>query len=180
MQPQIIGTENIAQPQQATHVDGHLNVASVHEIKRTFNHNERAHFYTGEERITLQNEYILRVRELQESNDNLQREIVTKEKQMVVSSDPLSILADVEHSKIMIARNTGEIVKIYIQDEERRKRIAELEEQNAKLRVQMIATQGKFITNHNMQERTQHAADFFLTKATYERNLAELIELCQA
>jgi hypothetical protein len=187
MQPHVIAQQQMGENTQlhAGQMDGHINTPNVHEAiivnpaKAMLNHDERATLYSGQDRLTLQNHNISRVRELQESNDNLQRDILKKEKQMANSSDPLAILADIEHCKIMIARNTGEILKIYTMDEERRKRIAELEEQNAKLRTEMIVTQGKFITNHDMQQRTKYAAEFFMNKASYEKNIAELIELTQ-
>jgi hypothetical protein len=112
-------------------------------------------------------------------NDNLQREISRKERLLLGAADPLAISADIEHAKIMLARNTGEILKIYTEDEERRRRIAELEAQNIRLRADMVSTQSKFISDHDMQHRTRHAAEFFLSKSKLEKNIAEIIELCQ-
>lgn len=183
MQPHVI-TNTQPEVQQAT-VEGHVNSAQLQDailaqpVRKTFSPEERAGFYMGEDRLTLQNHNILRVRELQEMNDNLQREISRKEKLMLGAADPLAIAADVEHAKIMLARNTGEILKIYTEDEERRRRIAELEAQNIRLRSEMVAKQSKFIMDHDMQARTRHAADFFLNKSKLEKNIAEIIELCQ-
>lgn len=142
-----------------------------------YTHDERAKFYTGHERINLQGTQVQRVRELQEENDNLQREIIVKEKDVVNCIDPLAILADIEHRQTMIARNTGEILKIYRKNEERIARIKELETQNAKLNSEMISAQGKFISTNDMQLRTRLASEFFILKATIERNLKEINDL---
>src|SRR5580700_2455096 len=84
-----------------------------------FNHDDRAQFYTGQDRMTLQARQIQKVRELQETNDNLQRQIARNEKALVHAEDPLSILAEIEHCNIMIARNAGEILNIHSQNERR-------------------------------------------------------------
>jgi hypothetical protein len=144
---------------------------------RLFNHDDRAEFYTGCERMTLQMTQIQRVRELQESNDSLQRQISRNEKEVLHAEDALSILAEIEHCNIIIARNTGEILNIYNQNEKRLQRIMELEAQNINLQQEMSDTQGKFITCHEMSQRTKFAAEFFTTKAQYERNLIEIREL---
>ncbi|MBS0604237.1 MAG: hypothetical protein JSS60_04275 [Verrucomicrobia bacterium] len=144
---------------------------------RLFSHDDRAEFYTGNERVTLQMRPIQRVRELQEANDNLQRQVTRNEKELAHAEDPLAILAEIEHCNIMIARNTGEILNIYTQNEQRIKRIAELEAQNINLHQEMSDTQGKFITCHDMTQRTKFAAEFFITKAQYEKNVAEIREL---
>lgn len=155
-------------------------IAQVQEVLNPkLTYDNRSDFYTGEDRLTLQISQIQRVRDLQETNDNLQREIRMKEKMLSNSSDPLSVLADMEHCNIMIARNTGEILKIHTQNEARLRRIAELEEQNIRLEKEMVIMQGKFITTHDMQQRTKYAAEFFLTKASMEKNIAELAELNQ-
>ena len=186
MQPQVLtNTQSDAHQATFSNVDGHINGAHLQEtvisqtVRKTFSPEERAGFYAGEDRLTLQNHNVLRVRELQEINDNLQRDVSRKEKLLLSASDPLAISADIEHAKIMIARNTGEILHIHTRDEERRRRIAELEAQNIKLRADMVAMQSKFITDHDPHSRTRHAAEFFLGKARFESNIAELIELNQ-
>jgi len=146
-------------------------------VTRLFNHDDRAEFYTGGERMTLQMRQIQRVRELQESNDNLQRQIAQNEKELLHVEDPLTVLAEIEHCNIIIARNTGEILNIYTQNEKRLKRIMELEAQNIDLQQEMSDTQGKFITCHEMSKRTKFAAEFFINKAQYEKNLMEIREL---
>ncbi len=144
-----------------------------------FSHDDLAEFYTGQERMTLQMRSIKRVRELQEANDNLQRQVTRNEKEISHSEDPLAILAEIEHCKIMIARNTGEIVNIYTSNEKRLKRIGELEAENINLQQDMSDTQGKFITCHDMTQRTKFAAEFFLTKSQFEKNVAEVHDLNQ-
>jgi hypothetical protein len=155
--------------------EGHRLIANP--AARLFTHDDRAEFYTGSERITLQTKPIQRVRELQEANDNLQRQIARNEKEILHADDPLSILAEIEHCNIMIARNTGEILNVYTQNETRLKRIVELEAQNINLQQEMSDTQSKFITCHEMAQRTKFAAEFFVTKAQFEKNLTELREL---
>jgi hypothetical protein len=146
-------------------------------VTRLFTHDDHAEFYTGKERMTLQMRQIQRVRELQESNDNLQRQVTQNEKELLHVEDPLAILAEIEHCNIIIARNTGEILNIYSQNEKRLKRIMELEKQNINLQQEMSDTQAKFITCHEMAQRTKFAADFFLSKAQFEKNLVEIREL---
>jgi len=140
---------------------------------------ERAEFYAGKDRIDLQGESVQRVRELQEENDHLQREISAKEEELKSCTDPLSILADIEHRKIIIARNTGEILKIYLRNEERIKRIKELENHNNKIQNEMMEMQGRFISTKNMDEKTKFASEFFVLKSQIERNLKEISTLNQ-
>ncbi len=139
----------------------------------------RSDFYTGNERVTLQGKYVQRVRELQEINDNLQRQIIKNQKDMPESHDPLSILADIEHCYIMITRNTGEIMNIYTMNENRLKRIAELEAENINLQQEISDAQGKFSGTQEMDLRTKFATDYFANKARYEKNLVEIQELSQ-
>lgn len=140
-------------------------------------HEERAKFYTGYERLDLQRAHVQRVRELQEENDYLQREILAKEKEVLTAVDPLVLLADIEHRQTVIARNTGEILKIYRVNEERLRRIKELEDQNLKLQEDIVAAQTKFIATNDMQVRTQVAAEFFVLKSTLDANEQEIAEL---
>lgn len=154
--------------------------APISPFQGTSTHDERAKFYTGYERLDLQNAAVQRVRELQEENDNLQREILSKEKEIIDSPDPLVIVADIEHRQTMIARNTGEVLKIYRINEERLNTIRMLEEQNNKLNTEIISAQGKFIAINDMQQRTQIASEFFILKAHLEKNLQELSELTRS
>ncbi|MBS0630014.1 MAG: hypothetical protein JSS30_07330 [Verrucomicrobia bacterium] len=138
---------------------------------------ERAQFYTGSERLNLQGNSVQRVRELQEENDHLQREIVAKEEELVDCTDPLVILADIEHRKVIIARNTGEILKIYLRNEERLKRIKELQNHNTRIQNEMMEMQGRFIATKDMSEKTKFASEFFVMKSEIEKNLSEINEL---
>jgi hypothetical protein len=138
---------------------------------------ERAQFYAGGDRLDLQGNQVQRVRELQEENDHLQREIVAKEGSITDSTDPLSILADIEHRKVIIARNTGEILKIYLRNEERLKRVKELEGRNSKIQTEMMEMQSRFISTKDMSEKTKFASEFFILKSEIERNLQEISEL---
>ncbi len=154
------------------------DVAQAQSATKEIAENEpRAQFYTGHERLNLQGSQVQRVRELQEENDHLQREIISKEREIVSCTDPLAILADVEHRKIIISRNTGEILKIYQKNEERLKRINELEAHNGRIQCELMSMQGKFISTNDMEERTDCASKFFLLKSTIERNLSEIEEL---
>src|SRR5579872_3329705 len=66
-----------------------------------FSNNERIHFYNGQDRSTYQISNIQKVRELQEANDNLQRKVMQLQKDLRDSSDPLALLAEIEHCNIM-------------------------------------------------------------------------------
>lgn len=150
---------------------------SAANASQNFSILERAQFYAGHDRLNLQGSSVQRVRELQEENDHLQREIVAKEEELANCTDPLAILADVEHRKIIIARNTGEILKIYLRNEERIKRIKELESHNMRIQNEMMEMQGRFISTKDMEEKTKFASDFFIMKSEIEHNLQEINEL---
>lgn len=147
--------------------------------KQSFKQDDLSKFYTGQDRLSLQSFNLQRVRELQENNDNLQRDILKKEKEVLNSADPLSILADIEHCRIMIARNTGEILKIYSQNDARLKRIQELEAENVRLKEEIIDMRDQFIQTHEVHARTKHAMEFFIMKEKIEKNAAEIYELNQ-
>lgn len=138
---------------------------------------DRVNFYAGHDRLNLQGTCVQRVRDLQEENDHLQREITAKEEELVNCTDPLAILADIEHRKIIIARNTGEILKIYLRNEERLKRIKELESHNSRIQKEMMEMQGRFISTKDMEEKTKFASEFFILKAEIEKNLQEISDL---
>ena len=148
------------------------NVGSKH-----FSNIERAQFYAGHDRLDLQGNSVQRVRELQEENDHLQREVSAKEKEIAECADPLAILADIEHRKVIIARNTGEILKIYLRNEERIKRVKDLEAHNSRIQNEMMEMQGQFISTKDLQEKTKFASEFFIMKSQIERNLKEIGEL---
>lgn len=152
-------------------------VENARKVTKSFSTSERAQFYAGHDRLNLMGTSVQRVRELQEENDHLQREIVAKEAELSGCTDPLVILADIEHRKIIIARNTGEILKIYLRNEERIKRIKELESHNSRIQTEMMEMQGRFISTKDMDEKTKFASEFFILKSEIERNLQEITEL---
>jgi hypothetical protein len=147
------------------------------DAARGFSNLDRAQFYAGSDRLNLQGTMVQRVRELQEENDHLQREIAAKEDELSGCTDPLAILADIEHRKIIIARNTGEILKIYLRNEERIKRIKQLEKRNDSIQNDMMQMQGRFISTKDMDEKTKFASEFFIMKSEIERNLEEIADL---
>jgi hypothetical protein len=149
----------------------------VNPSTKLFSQGDRTAFYTGQERISLQRAQIERVRELQAQNDNLQRELSVREKELAHEVDPLSTVAEIEHIKIMIARNTGEILNIYAENEERLKRIAELEAKNYNLLQEKSDAQGQFIASHETEHRIKFASDFFHAKGHYEKNVSEISNL---
>lgn len=155
----------------------HTTAAAQHTL--LVSHDDMIHFYNGSDCSKLQNVNIQKVRELQDSNDKLQRLNAQLEKDVKASNDALTLLADKERNQTIIARNTGEILKIQIENERRLTRIAFLEAQNERLRGEIITQRDQFIDNHSMQDRTKHAADFFLTKSQIEKNINELLELTQ-
>lgn len=170
------------QPEAGLSIEDEMKAAIAENIQsvREFSSVDRAQFYGGQERSNLQGESVSRVRQLQEENDHLQREIMSKEKEVAECTDPLSILAEIEHRKIIIARNTGEILKIYLRNEERLKRIKHLEEANAKIQSEMMDMQGQFISTKDMEAKTKFASEFFVMKSEIERNLEEIEELSQS
>lgn len=142
-----------------------------------FNPQDRAKFYTGHERLELQASQVQRVRQLQEENDHLQREITAREKELIESKDPLIILADIEHRKTIIARNTGEILNIYARNEERLKKITQLQEETSSLKSELKSMQSQFINTNNMDEKTKFASDYFVLRTNIEKNTQELDNL---
>jgi len=145
------------------------------ERKSLFSYDERAIFYCGQDRVTLQADQIRRVRELEESNDYLQRDIFLKEEELKKSPEnSLTLLASVEHAKMMIACNTGEILKIYAQDEQRYTRATELEAQNKQLREEIVDMEERWANCHDMTQRTKLARDIFLSRDIVKKNLDEM------
>lgn len=151
--------------------------SKVQQNTKEFNNMDRAQFYAGHDRLNLRGECVQRVRELQEENDHLQREIVAKESEIINCKDPLAILADIEHRRIIVARNTGEILKIYLRNEERMKRVKELEAHNNRIQNEMMEMQGQFIKTKDMDDKTRFASEFFILRSEIERNLEEINEL---
>lgn len=140
---------------------------------------EMVHFYNGHDCAKLLPADLQKVRELQEANDRLQRQVCQLEKDIKNSNDALTLLAEKERCLIIIARNTGEILKTHIANEERLRRIAELEAENIKLKQEMGVQRDQFIDTHELHARSKHAADFFLTKQKIEQNADEIVDLTQ-
>ncbi|NDD58235.1 MAG: hypothetical protein EBZ47_03145 [Chlamydiae bacterium] len=173
-------TLKVSQPKLESPVFSKMAAASAtdhilsHQAKQFFIRDERHEFYGGKDRKSLQSSSLIRVRELHEANDNLQRQIERCQQELLQSQDPLSIHAEIEHCEIILARNTGEILNIYSVNEARLRRISELQARNLELEEQMRNSQNQFISTRDMNERTQFATDFFLHKSTHDRNLSEI------
>jgi hypothetical protein len=141
----------------------------------------RAQFFTDADRTTLQRSQILRVRELEEINDDLQRQLIQKQAELKhLPHDPFNLLKEIENIKMTIAFNAGEILKIYAQNRYRLNRIAELEAQNAHLRNELDENEGKWPITYPMHDRANLASSIFLAKETIEKNNVELFELKKA
>lgn len=122
---------------------------------------------------------MLRIQELQDINEKLHRQILQIEKDIHNSSDALSLLAEKERCVILIARNSGEIAKIHVENEERLRRISELEVRNKRLAVDKVAQRESFGDIRDPQQRIKHASDYFLTQSRMEKNADEIFELNQ-
>lgn len=160
-------------------------IASITEVKvekaQTVNSkqdlNNRFEFYVGKERMTLRNEDLQRIRELQDANDQLQRQVAMQKQELFQVADSLKLSAEIEQSMCMIARNAGEILSIYSDNESRLRRISALEDKNLNLQQDMSDVLGKVATCHEMHQKTQFAKEYFLKKAEYDRNTAEIQRL---
>lgn len=139
--------------------------------------NNRFEFYVGKERMTLRNEDLQRIRELQDANDQLQRQVATQKQELFQVADSLKLSAEIEQSMCMIARNAGEVLSIYSDNESRLRRISALENKNINLQQDMSDVLGKVATCHEMHQKTQFAKEYFLKKAEYDRNTAEIQRL---
>ncbi len=176
MSPQEATVANTAQTSTKAHNN---SFAAAQPEKINVAQDDQIFFYNGEDATTLPSSKLLKVRELQATNDSLQRQVAQMEKDLKDSSDSLTILAERERCLIMIARNTGEILKIHTENELRLRRIAELESENNRLKVEIMTQRDKFIDTHDMRQRTKHASSFFLTKSKIEKNTNELLDLTQ-
>lgn len=146
--------------------------------KPQLNFSERSRFYTCIDRKTLRDASIRRVRELEDLNDMLQREIVQFEEELSQApSDVPTLLAMIEHKKAMIARNTGEVLKIFIQEEERAQRIAELEAHNKRLEKEIAEKQSQWERTHDHEARIRISSVLLLNREKINYNLAELVDL---
>ncbi|HEV3270283.1 MAG TPA: hypothetical protein VGZ69_06525 [Candidatus Rhabdochlamydia sp.] len=139
--------------------------------------NSRFEFYVGKERMSLRNEDLQRIRELQDANDQLQRQVAIQKQELFQVADSLKLSAEIEQSMCMIARNAGEVLSIYSDNESRLRRISALEDKNINLQQDMSDVLGRVATCHEMQQKTQFAKEYFLKKAEYDRNTAEIQRL---
>lgn len=139
--------------------------------------NNRFEFYVGKERMTLRNEDLQRIRELQDANDQLQRQVAIQKQELFQVADSLKLSAEIEQSICMIARNAGEVLSIYSDNESRLRRISALEDKNINLQQDMSDVLGKVATCHEIQQKTQFAKEYFMKKAEYDRNTAEIQRL---
>lgn len=139
--------------------------------------NNRFEFYVGNERMSLRNEDLQRIRELQDTNDQLQRQVATQKQELLHVADSLKLSAEIEQSICMIARNAGEVLSIYSNNEARLRRISTLEDKNINLQQDMSDILGKVAVCHEMYQKTQFAKEYFLKKAEYDRNTAEIQRL---
>ncbi|KAG6559743.1 hypothetical protein RHABOEDO_000956 [Candidatus Rhabdochlamydia oedothoracis] len=137
----------------------------------------RFEFYVGKERMTLRNEDLQRIRELQDSNDQLQRQVAMQKQELFQVADSLKLSAEIEQAMCMIARNAGEVLSLYSDNESRLRRISALENKNINLQQDMSDLLGKVATCHEMHQKTQFAKEYFLKKAEYDRNTAEIQRL---
>ncbi|MDR2539688.1 MAG: hypothetical protein LBC45_03690 [Chlamydiales bacterium] len=139
--------------------------------------NSRFEFYVGKERMTLRNEDLQRIRELQDANDQLQRQVVMQKQELFQVADSLKLSAEIEQSMCMIARNAGEVLSIYANNESRLRRISSLENKNINLQQDMSDVLGKVTICHEIHQKTQFAKEYFLKKAEYDRNIEEIQRL---
>lgn len=134
-------------------------------------------FYHCSEKTELRDADLNRIREIQQENDQFQREIFQRRKSTEHCADNLGSLAEIEHFKILIAKNAGEILKFYKKNRERLNKIQELEQQNISLNMDAEKEQELFIEALNIEERAQHAAKFFFIKESIAENKEEILRL---
>jgi|GEM_PF-6108241 len=120
-----------------------------------------------------------KIQELQAANDELHRQVAQMEKDINHSADALTLIAEKERCMILMARNSGEIAKIHAENEERLRRIAELEGKNKRLATEKVAQRDSFMDIRDPHERAKHASNFFLTQSKLEKNADEIFELNQ-
>ncbi|PWU14420.1 MAG: hypothetical protein C5B45_04450 [Chlamydiae bacterium] len=158
-------------------IDKEVKVEKSQTVHSKQNLNNRFEFYVGKERMTLRNEDLQRIRELQDANDQLQRQVAMQKQELFQVADSLKLSAEIEQSMCMIARNAGEVLSIYSDNESRLRRISALEDKNINLQQDMSDVLGKVAICHEMHQKTQFAKEYFLKKAEYDRNTAEIQRL---
>lgn len=138
----------------------------------------RSSFYTGYDRKSLQVQAIRRVRELEEMNDVLQREIhILEEECQNTPEDLAKLLADLEYRKSILARNTGEIMKIFREDSERIFRIHELQEMNIRLQKEIEEGQELWNKKCDLDTRIRISSEMLYNQELISKNLQEIAEL---
>lgn len=139
--------------------------------------NNRFDLYVGKEKMTLRSDDLQRIRELQDANDQLKRQVASQKKELFQATDSLKLSAEIEQTMCIIARNAGEILSIYSDNESRLRRISELEERNMHLQEEMSDVLGKIAICFDMHQKTKFSKGYFLKKAEYDRNTAEIQRL---
>lgn len=173
--------------QKISHIDEaektvHPHVTQAQPISPTHHitHHEKAKFYSGEESVSLPSSALKRVRDLQAANDELQRHIAALRHDCSLSQDPLKIMNDIGYAQATVARNTGEIMNIFLQNEKRLAQIAELEKHNINLQQEITDTMSAFGV-HNEQEKKIHCATgYFSAKTNLDHNVLLLQQLKNA
>lgn len=158
-------------------IDKEVKVEKAQTVSSKQDSNNRFEFYVGKERMTLRDEDLQRIRELQDANDQLQRQVAIQKQELFQVADSLKLSAEIEQSMCMIARNAGEVLSIYSDNESRLRRISALENKNINLQQDMSDVLGRVATCHEMHQKTQFAKEYFLKKAEYDRNTAEIQRL---
>jgi hypothetical protein len=162
-----------AEPRHHTEMSGESALRAL-ESRTLFTSAQRAQIYCGQDRMMIPNNQLERIYILEKNNDQLQREAYRLEQSLNSSKDPFANLAGIEHAKMSIAKNTGEILKIYDTTAFRLQRIAELEIQNEVMNRENEEKQSKWTTLHNMEERTNLASSIFMNKDLISRNELEI------
>ncbi|MGL5263033.1 MAG: hypothetical protein ACRDAI_00405 [Candidatus Rhabdochlamydia sp.] len=139
--------------------------------------NNRFDLYSGKEKMTLRSDDLQRIRELQDANDQLKRQVASQKKELFQASDSLKLSAEIEQTMCIIARNAGEILSIYSDNESRLRRISELEERNIHLQEEMSDVLGKIAICFDMHQKTKFSKGYFLKKAEHDRNTTEIQRL---
>ncbi len=142
---------------------------------------EKLKFFSGEEtNSSLPLSAQRRVRELQTGNKELQRQIAHLKHECSLSSDPLHIMNEIENANSTVAKNAGEILNIFTQNEKRLARIAELEKQNINLQQEITDNMAAFASISEQDKKSGFASGYYSARSTYENNLATLHQLKSA
>lgn len=173
MSIKVVNKREVKEEAKQTAEEQVVHTHSHHHLSQQ----ERMAFYSGAESASLTGSSMKRVRDLQAANDELQRQISTLRHECSLSADPLKIMNDIEYCSSTIARNTGEILHIFSQNEKRLARIAELERQNINLQQEVTDTMSSFGSNNDPDAKTQFASGYFNAKCILESNIVTLQQL---